>query len=355
MTFTLALAWMLSPSASATVTVDGVELEVVDAHLHVLESPGDFNLEGKASIIQQLPEFVVPYYSGISEYLTDPYAEKLGIAAQLDWAGVDRGVLLATYTQHTVAFTSNRFVESLLWDARNESTDGRPRFLGMASVNLDDFEDASIRQARLEALGTYLIDQRIIGIKLAHAHQSISFADPVLDDLYALAADAGVPVLLHTGVSPFPNTQSDSEYTNPAGLEDTIARFDGRGEEGRVEFVLAHIGTGDVRATAASLELAAAYDNVWLEVSALNQELVYDADGSESTVEGPQHPWVLRDIREMGLIDRTIFATDGPQQSGKIRSYLLDIVTSMQEAEYTTDEMARVFSGSFYECFSIAD
>ena len=31
MTFTPTLAWMLSPLASATVTVDGVELEVVES------------------------------------------------------------------------------------------------------------------------------------------------------------------------------------------------------------------------------------------------------------------------------------------------------------------------------------
>ena len=355
MMLSVALAAMLTPLATAGVIIDGVELEVVDAHLHVLESPGDFNLVGKASIIKQLPEFVVPYYSGVAGQIGNPYAPHLGVADQLDWAGVDRGVLLATYTHHTVAFTSNRHVESLVWDERNVAADGRARFLGMASVNLDDFGDEAVRSRRLDMLASYLADPRMIGIKLAHAHQSVAFSDPVLDDLYALAAEAGVPVLMHTGLSPFPGTQTDAEYTNPSGLEDTIARFDGRGEDGRVEFILSHIGTADARAVEAALELAASYDNVWLEVSALNQELIYELDGSESTVEGPQHPWVMADILEMGLVDRTLFATDGPQQSGKIKRYLDAIIVSMQAAGYTTDDMARVLSGSFYDCFSVVD
>ena len=49
-------------------TIDGVEIEVVDAHLHVVESATrDFNLTGKAAIIRQLPAFVVPYYSALAE------------------------------------------------------------------------------------------------------------------------------------------------------------------------------------------------------------------------------------------------------------------------------------------------
>ena len=344
---------LLSGTAVATVTIDGVEVEVVDSHLHVVETPGDFNLTGKAAIIRQLPAFVVPYYSALAEQISDPYAAALGIGDQLDWAGVDRGVLLATYTHHTVGFATNRYLESLLWDERNETEDGRPRFLGMASVNLDEFEDETTRQLRLDALESYLVDERIIGIKLAHAHQAVAFDDPVLDDLFELAAQTGVPVLMHTGVSPFPGTQTEPEYTNPEGLEETIARFEGRDSTGRVEFILSHVGTADARATAAALELAASYDNVWLEVSALGQDMIFDLNGSESEIEGPQHPWIMDDILEMDLINRTIFATDGPQQSGKVRSYLTDIISSMQAAGYSVEEMERVLSGSFYDCFGV--
>lgn len=346
---------LVSPAALATIEIDGVEIEVVDAHLHTLESPGDFNLEGKASIIRQLPSFVVPYYSAMSSQIGDPFAPVLGINDQLKWAGVDRGVILATYTHHTVGFATNRYIEQRVWDPRNVDQSGRPLLLGMASVNLDDFADESVRARRLEALATYLEDPRFIGIKLAHAHQAVAFDDPVLDDLYALAARYSAPVLLHTGVSPFPGTKMESEYTNPEGLERAIERFSGLGEDGRVEFILSHVGTADAAATEAALQLTASHDNVWLELSALGQDMIFDLEGNESSVEGPQYPWIIEDILERDLVQRTIFATDGPQQSGKVRDYLAAIVASMQATGFTTEQMERVLSGSFYDCFAVAD
>ena len=78
--FILSMGLFLPTSALGTVTIDGVEVEVVDAHLHVVESPGDFNLTGKAAIIRQLPAFVVPYYSALAEKISDPFADTLGIA-----------------------------------------------------------------------------------------------------------------------------------------------------------------------------------------------------------------------------------------------------------------------------------
>lgn len=355
MMFVFGWFMLMATPAMATIEVDGVEIEVVDAHLHTLETAGHFNLEGKASIIRQLPAFVVPYYSALSEQISDPHAPVLGIEDQLSWAGVDRGVVLATYTHHTVGYATNRYIEKLVWDERNDDGTGRPRLWGMASINLDDFSDEAIRTQRLEALRTFLSDPRIIGIKMAHAHQGVAFDDPALDDLYALAGEMGAPLLLHTGVSPFPGTKRESDYVNPSGLASAVERFNGLNGEGRVEFVLSHVGTADAGATTAALEMTAANDNVWLEISALGQDMIYDLDGSESSVAGPQYPWIIQDILDLGLVDKTIFATDGPQQSGKVRTYLLDIVESMKGSGFTTDQMARVLSGSFYDCFDVQD
>ncbi len=341
------------PSANATVMIDGVEVEVVDAHLHTLESPGDFNLGGKASIIRQIPSFVAPYYSALSAQSASAYSSNLGILEQMDWAGVDRAVLLAAYTHHTVGFSTNRFVSSVLRDGRNPVGESGPRLLGLASINLDEFEDTMIREQRLDALESHLASGDFIGIKLAHAHQAIAFDDPLYDGIYEVAARQGAVVLLHTGISPFPGTCSESEFPNPEGLEAVIERFNGTGSDGRVEFILSHIGTADAAATLASFELALAHDNVWLEVSALGQDMIRDENGDPSDVTGPQHPWVIAEIKNLGLIERTIFATDGPQSSGKIKTYLSEILESMEAANYSVDEKARVLSGSFYECFGL--
>jgi len=344
---------VVSPAAQAAVLIEGVEVEVVDAHLHTLESPGDFNLMGKATIIRQIPAFVAPYYSALSAQSASAYAPHLGIKDQMDWAGVDRAVLLAAYTQHTVGFSTNRFVSSVLRDSQNPSEDGVPRLLGLASINLDGFDVPEIRAHRLDALESHLASGDFIGIKLAHAHQAIQFDDPLYDGIYEVAARQSVAVLLHTGISPFPGTCSESEFTNPAGLESVIQRFDGTGVDGRVEFILSHIGTADAAATNESFALALSYDNVWLEVSALGQGMIRDENGQPSDESGPQHPRVMAEIKELGLIDRTLFASDGPQSSGKIKGYLAEIMASMREANFSVEEQARVLSGSFYECFNL--
>ena len=344
---------MISGPSFAGVVIDGVEVEVVDAHLHTLESPGDFNLDGKATIIRQIPAFVAPYYSALSAQSASAYAPNLGIQDQMDWAGVDRSVLLAAYTQHTVGFATNRFVSSVLRDERNEVVEHGSRLLGLASINLDGFDDPILREQRLDALESHLSVGGFIGIKLAHAHQAVEFNDPLYDGIYEVAARQGAAVLLHTGISPFPGTCAESEYTNPSGLEAVIDRFDGTGIDGRVEFILSHIGTADAAATDASLALALAYDNVWLEVSALGQDMIRDENGDPSDLAGPQHPWIMGEIKTLGLIERTLFASDGPQSSGKIRTYLEDIISSMESADYSLDQQARVLSGSFYDCFNL--
>ncbi len=349
----LLMVSMMSGPTTASVWIDGVEVEVVDAHLHTLETPGDFNLEGKASIISQIPSFVAPYYSALSASSASAYTKNLGILAQMDWAGVDRSVILAAYTHHTVGFSTNRFVSSVLRDQRNVANEQGQRLLGLASINLDDFDDPTVRAQRLDALESHLASGDFVGIKLAHAHQAVAFDDPLYDGIYEVAARQGAVVLLHTGISPFPGTCSEAEFTNPSGLEAVIDRFDGTGDEGRVEFILSHIGTADAAATAASFDLALAYDNVWLEVSALGQDMIRDENGEESSVTGPQYPWILAEIKALDLIDQTIFATDGPQSSGKIKNYLQEIIESMEAAEYSLEEKARVLSGSFYDCFNL--
>ena len=65
-----------------------------------------------------------------------------------------------------------------------------------------------------------------------------------------------------------------------------------------MEFIPSHVGTAD---TAAALELPTTMS----EISALGQDMIHDLDGSESTSEGPQHPWIMSDILELGLVDRT--------------------------------------------------
>jgi hypothetical protein len=280
--------------------------------------------------------------------LSDPYAPHVGIAEQTALAGVDHAVLFAVYTHHTTGYLTNERLAELLLDARNVTTgDGRPWAWGFASINFDDW-DTDVAGERLAALrGHFLAHPTLFrGIKLAHAHQQVSFSDAAYQGVYQLAAELGVPVLLHTGFSPFPGAATDPAFYDPLGLDAVITTFDGAHGAGRVDFVLSHVGQGDARAVAHALDLAVDHDNVWLELSALGRPLLVELDGRPATGTEPQYRHVLAQIRERDLIARTLFASDGPQYSGAVRAYLDRMITGMQDAGFTTDEIAAVLAGN---------
>lgn len=349
----LVLACGLTASpAAATIDVDGRSLEVIDMHLH----PGDYATMapgGKAFITQSLPPAFALYAPALLDRLSDPYAPHVGIAAQTGLAGVDHAVLFAVYTHHTTGYYANETLARDLADPRNTvGGDGAPWAWGFASVNFDDWT-ADLAGDRLAALRSYFTasPDRFVGIKLAHAHQQVPFTDAAYQGVYQVAAEVGVPVLLHTGFSPFPGAQLDPAYYDPLGLEAVVTAFDGDHGPGRVDFVLSHVGQGDARAVAHALALAAEHPNVWLEISALGRPLQLDLDGQPVTTSVPQYPAVLAEIRARGLIGRTLFATDGPQYSGAVRAYLGRMVTGMRDAGYTTDEIAAVLAGNFRRLF----
>jgi hypothetical protein len=126
-------------------------------------------------------------------------------------------VLTRDFTHHTTGYYANEALERDLDDARNAvGADGDPWAWGFASVNFDDWA-GDLAGDRLAALRSYFTahPDRFIGIKLAHAHQQVPFTDPAYQGVYQVAAEVGVPVLLHTGFSPFPGAQSDPAYYDP--------------------------------------------------------------------------------------------------------------------------------------------
>ena len=333
---------------------EGEAYEVVDIHLHTGYIDSQLPT-GIAFLVSQIPAAARLHFPGSTPQVLDPYNPFQGIKAHLTAAGVAHGVILATYTHHTIGYASNRELEEKLIDPRNVSPDGRPWAWGLASVNYDDFEDPAVAEQRLSALSTYFEARpnRFIGIKLAHAHQAVGLDDPIYLGVYDVAARNEVPVLLHTGLSPFPNTMTEPEYYDPGTLESVIEAYDGSNGMGKVDFVLSHIGQGDARSIEHSLSLAERHANVWLELSAINRPLIVDADGQPTDDPKLMHVDVLRAIKERNLINRLIFATDGPQYFGKVHSYLTLMAEAMRDVGYTPDEMRLVFAQNFYRCFNI--
>lgn len=342
---------LVSTPASASIEVEGQQLPVVDMHLHS-GTFGTMNPEGKAFILGAVPPFLLGHAPALLSASLDSYEEHAGLKAETRFAGVDHAVVLAVYTPKTTGYYTNESLLEVLEDPRNEGW-----AWGLASINLEDVEDdPELLDARLDAMRSYLTErpELFIGIKLAHTHQAVMLDNEASFRIYELAGEVGVPVLLHTGFSPFPNTIGEPEYYDPGYLTDIVTLFDGNNGP-RVDFVFSHVGQGDARAVEAALTLAESSDNVWLEVSALRGPLRIDENGEETDSKEPQYPYVLQQILERDLVDRTIFASDGAQLSGFVKSYLGDIVDGMIDAGYSVDDMARVLAGNFYEAYDRAD
>ncbi len=333
------------PRLSGGVVVEGRTIPVVDMHLH----PGEYSemaAVGRAFIAGNLPPALQIYAPDLLDRLSDPWARHIGIAEQTALAAVEHAVLFAVYAPHSTGVFSNEALLRTLDDPRNLAADGRPWAWGLASIDFEGWteEVAAKRLGDLRALLASRPD-RLIGIKLAHAHQGVRLDDPAYFGVYAIAAEARVPVLLHTGFSPFPGTRDEADYYDPAHLEAVLAAYPD------LDIVLSHIGQGDARAIQHALELAASHEQIWLELSALGRPLQIGLDGAPVTTSEPQYPMVLAEVRGRGLIRRTLFATDGPQYSGAIRTYLRKLVDGMKAAGYTADEIEDVLSRNFRRLF----
>ena len=113
------------------------------------------------------------------------------------------------------------------------------------------------------------------------------------------------------------------------------------------------MGGVDQRATDHALSLAENYDNVWLEISALGGPMQIGPDGEPVDATEARYHYVLEQALARGLVGQTIFASDGPQSSGKVKAYLWEIIEAMQTAGFSDDEMRAVLSENFYRAYGL--
>jgi uncharacterized protein len=55
-----------------------------------------------------------------------------------------------------------------------------------------------------------------------------------------------------------------------------------------------------------------------------------------------QIPFVLQEIKERNLIDRAFFATDGPQYSGMLKSYLSTFIKGIKKVGFSKEEIQKL-------------
>jgi len=301
----------------------GELLDVMDMHLHF----GDWNDIPERSQDTIAGNF--PFPLGLNAQQTaSSVVTGEGILNQLDGAGIRRGVLFAVYAPRTVGVATNE--QAIVEIGKDPS-----RLLALASLRFDRW--STDREVELDALRAALGEPGFVGIKLAHAHQHVRFDDPAFFDVYAVAEEFDVPVYMHTGLSPFPGTSQEAPYTDAAFLETVIAAYP------NVRFILGHLGhdfePDFSQPLDTVLDLAEDYPNAWLEPSALRDDA------------GFRLPFAMQQIRDRGLVDRTIYGSDGPQGPGFVGTYAGLVLDAMEAAGYTTDEAAAVMSHNFDVAF----
>ncbi|MFD5176609.1 amidohydrolase family protein [Nocardia sp. NPDC058379] len=112
--------------------------------------------------------------------------------------------------------------------------------------------------------------------------------DPLLDPVWAILAEAGVPVLIHCGSGPAPG-----EFTGPAPIAELLRRFPD------LRLIIAHMGTPEY---SEFLDLAERYPRLYLDTT-----MVW-TDFSES--DAPFPPAERERLRRFG--DRILFGSDFP-------------------------------------------
>ena len=104
-----------------------------------------------------------------------------------------------------------------------------PRIGVVAGISYHDYSAADI--ADLRAL---LQDGRIKGLKLYPGYEAFYVHDPRLRVLYELAAEFGVPVMIHTGDTLDP--KGKVKYAHPLEVDEVAVDFR------EVDFVICHLG-----------------------------------------------------------------------------------------------------------------
>jgi predicted TIM-barrel fold metal-dependent hydrolase len=212
---------------------------LVDAHMHVprLSTLKPAWLEWAAEFGGSYPWREVYSASG------DPIPSCLD--ALLESEGVDRALLFSEYSPRA---TGIQAIEDLL-PLRDHNPD---RFRLVANVNPHLHHPLESEVERQLDLGA-------VALKIHPVHGGFAPNDPQMYAAYAVCLDRGVPVILHSGVSSFPGSQS--KYGNPELMLDVVEQFPG------LNFVFAHGGRGWWYDTAALLALAK--PNVWLDLAGL--------------------------------------------------------------------------------------
>jgi predicted TIM-barrel fold metal-dependent hydrolase len=235
----------------------------------------------------------------------DPVPERLD--ALLAAEGVDRALLFCEYSPRATGIQS---IEDVVPIAEHNPV----RFRLVANINPHLHYPAVSELERQLDLGA-------VALKLHPVHGVFSPAEKELYPAYAVCAERGVPVILHSGVSNFPGARASCG--DPELLSDVVEDFPG------VNFVFAHGGRGWWYDSAAFLALAK--PNVWMDLAGLPPKKL------------PEY-YARFDVAKLAA--KWIFGTDWPGVPGTRRN-----VNALRGMDLPPSTLRGVLSGNAAKIF----
>lgn len=195
------------------------------------------------------------------------------------------------------------------------------RFIGWGSLSDPRHPDAWRTVARFRSMG-------LSGLKLYPPIQRFLPNDRALYPIYEAAAEAGLPILFHFGITV--GAFYDLSYASPLPLSAAVKEFP------EVTFTIAHFGAGFLRET---LFLAYHTENVCVDTSGTNNWRDYYPGQ-------PSLEQVFRDaLRAFGPA-RILFGTDSTAYGGYRHHILKEQVEILNHLELSEDDRESILAGN---------
>jgi len=220
---------------------------ITDCHIHI--QPVEMFKAGPLEVMKKARG----HYEDILEYCRSPKA----LLKYLDSVGIQRAVLINYVAPEVMGFTHdvNKWVADFCSEAPQ-------RLLSCGSVHPRHTRDVQAEMDNIARLGIRMV-------KIHPPHQ-LMFANAYTDGIRELAtvyrnAEAnGIPVMIHTGTSIFPNARN--KYGDPIFLDDVAVDFP------KLRILMAHGGRPLWMPTA--FFLLRRHKNVYLDISGIPPKIL---------------------------------------------------------------------------------
>jgi len=195
------------------------------------------------------------------------------------------------------------------------------RFIGWGSLSEPRHPDAGRTVARFRSLG-------LSGVKLYPPIQRFLPNDRALYPVYEAAAESGLPILFHFGITV--GAFYDLSFASPLPLSAAVKEFP------EVTFIIAHFGAGFLRET---LFLAYHTENVCVDTSGTNNWRDYYPGQ-------PSLEQVFRDALRAFGPRRILFGTDSTAFGGYRHHILEEQRAILRRLELSDDDRQAVLAGN---------